>query len=217
VLSRLRAEQNQMYVLTDLAAGIAFGLCLVAVWTDNSDLLIPGMIFLSPVVMLVMRVVCEDWFDRSFFDPRVMSFGFIVGDTVLLPIVLFMAGSGWQELPSTGWHHSVWFALVCVMIGQVAGWVFRRFIDGPRYIQAGAAEALISPTKWWHDRAVLPVVTAGLAWLLIPLWVIGGSSFTRPAFVFLALFGGALIIDAIIKPDPTRQHPRWDPVQFDVA
>jgi len=217
VLSLLRSEQNQMYVLTDLAAGLAFGLGIGAVQTDNSDWLIPGMIFFSPVVMLVIRVMCEDWFDWSFFNPQVMSFGFVVGDTILLPITLFTAGSGWQDLPTTGWHRSEWFVLACAAIGVLASVVFRRFIDGPRYVQAGVASALISPSKWWHDRAVMIVVTALLAWLLIPLWVIGGSDFTRPAFVFLALFGAAIIIDAIIKPDPTRQHPKWDPVRFDVA
>jgi hypothetical protein len=223
-----------MYILTDIGAGVALGLAFVAVRTDNSDWLMPGMIFFSPVVMLVARVMCEDWFDRSFFNPRVMSFGFIVGDTVLLPIALFMAGTGWQDLPSTGWHRSEWFALNCIAIGVLSSELFCRFIDGPRYVQADVASkpispsswwhdraevasALISPTKWWHDRAVMTVVTTMFAWLLIPLWVIGGSDFTRPAFVFLALFGGTLIIDTIIKPDPARQHPKWDPVRFDVA
>ena len=217
VLSRLFSDQNQMYMATGMAAVMIYAVGIGVVINGTPGLLFLGMVVFSPVAMGLLRWIYEDWFDRSFFNPHVMSFGFVIGDTLLLPTALVMAGWGWQDLPATGWHRSVWFVLACAAIGVLAATVFRYVIDGPRYAEACVASALLSPTKVWHDWAVMPVVVAGFTWLLVPLWAMGGSSFTRPALVFLALFGAALIIDAIVKPDPTRQHPRWDPVRFDVA
>lgn len=104
--------------------------------------------------------------------------------------------------------------LVAALIGVVAAIGFRK-IDGKRYINAGVPEALLSPTKLWHDWVVMPVVTAWLIWLVVPQLFMGSSGFPMVTVMFLALFGGLLVIDAALKPDPVYQHPRWDPVRFE--
>jgi hypothetical protein len=203
-----------MYVANGLAALLLFVAGIVAVRNGHEELLFPGMIVLSPVAMLLLRWWYEDGLDRSFFNPLVMSWGFILGDTVILPVVLLFGGLGWQDLPN-GWRQSasLWFAAACALIGLAVAVVF-RLVDGRRYVDAGVPTALLSPTKVWHDWVVMPVTVAGLCWLLIPQVYFGGSTFTRPAFVFMGLFGLTLLLDAITKPDPAAQHPQWDSVRF---
>lgn len=217
LLKHMLSAQNKLYESAASALVVTYILAVTATWSGRSELLLFGMVLLSPVAMLVLRVFAEDWFDRSFFNPRVMSLSFVFGDLVLLPICLFMAGSGWNELPDSGWHRTWWFASGCWSVGLLAACAFRT-VDGSRYVTAGVESALISPTKVWHDWVVIPVVTAALLWLLVPQAFIGGSTFTRPAVVFLVMFFIAVAIDNfIIKPDPARQHPEWDGDRFQVA
>ena len=214
MLERLLSAQNRLYGSVAIALVLTYLLAITVVWNGRASLLLPGMVLLSPVAMLLLRIYPENWFDRSFFNPHVMSLSFIMGDTVLLPISLTMAGSGWTELPETWWHNTWWFATGCWGVGLLAGCAF-RLMDGSRYVQAGVESALASPTKVWHDWVVIPVVTAVFLWTLLPQAIIGGSMFIRPAMVFLGMFLIAVAIDNfIIKPDPALQHPEWDEERF---
>lgn len=208
------SRQNQLYQASCLAAVSLFIGGIVAVRTGHEQLLLPGMVVLSPVATLLLRWLYEDRLEWSFFNPMVTSWKFVLGDAVMLPITLLLAASGWQELPA-GWYQSSWFAVMCGMIGLTVAVGLRR-LDSRRYIDADVPSALISPTKVWHDLVVMPVAVGLLSWLLIPQFF-GASGFTRPAFVFLGMFGCAVLLDAITKPDPAGQHPQWDPIRFEAA
>lgn len=100
----MKPSQSNMYAAIVFAVIAAYLAGLLVVLQGNGGLLLIGMVLLSPVAMAVLRWWWEDRFDRSFFNPHVMSFGFVLGDTVVLPIALTTAQFGWAELPATGWH-----------------------------------------------------------------------------------------------------------------
>ena len=121
MLERLLSAQNRLYGSVAIAVVLTYLLAITVVWNGRASLLLPGMVLLSPVAMLLLRIYPENWFARSFFNPHVMSLSFIMGDTVLLPISLTMAGTGWAELPETWWHETWWFATGCWGVGLLAG------------------------------------------------------------------------------------------------
>lgn len=205
--------QRTMYVVFAAAAVMFYINGIVAVESGWWGLLFPGMLVISPVMMALLRIGFEGPLDRSFFNPRVMSWAFVVGDFMILPLALWFAGRGRHDV-SVSAMSSLISMLICAGIGVFAMLVFRK-VDGNRYRSAGWASSLSSPTKVWHDCVVMPVVVALLLWMLIPQFIWGGSGDTVLSIVFLAIFGFLVGADAWEAPDPRLQHPKWDTVRFE--
>ena len=176
-----------------------------------------GMVVVSPVAMSVLRYCYEFPFDLSgFFKPSVMSWGFVVGDTVVLPLALWFATRGHGNIPSASWGYDIRFAAASIVTGLAVVAGFRK-IDGERYVQAGVPTALYSPTKVWHDIVVMSVVVTLFVWLLVPQIMGTWSDETAVAITMLTAFGALIVVDGLRPPDPAKQHPNWDTRRFHVA
>lgn len=188
-----------------------------AVTSGYGSTLAIGMVVISPVVMSVLRYCYEFPFDLAgFFKPSIMSWGFVVGDTLVLPLAVWFAVRGYENVPASSWGHSLWFAATSIVAGLVVIVGFRK-VDGGRYVQAGVPMALYSPTKVWHDIVVMAVVVTLFVWLLVPQVVGAWSDEMAVAIAMLAAFGALIVIDGLNPPDPTKQHPAWDTRRFRVA
>ena len=84
--------QPMLYLVAVVAALTFYLDGMVIVATGAAHWLPLGMLVLSPLMMLLLRIGFEGSFDWSFFDPRVMSWSFVVGDVLLLPLALWFAG-----------------------------------------------------------------------------------------------------------------------------
>lgn len=174
-----------------------------------------AMIVASPVTMAVLRVMYEQPFKltRDFINPFVMSWAFVVGDFLLLPLVLLLAVRGWG-----GYHAhlagSVTFLIVSLVLGYIAAAGF-TLVDGQRYVEAGVPTARFSPTKVWHDWAVVPGVVAALVWTLLPQIKEDSPIETFLAMFILLGFMVLIIVDEDHPVDPRRQHPAWNVDSFE--
>lgn len=216
----IRLAQPAMYACWVLALVMFFVVGMYVAGTMNPAFMAVGMFIISPVMMTALRESFEGPVRPSFFNPKVMSFGFVFGDFVILPIGFWFAARGWQSLTLTSAEFTTATALsagtgVATMIG------FMMF-DGARYRKAGWGASLLSPTKSWHDMVVMPVVSALTVWLMVPQ-IVAVVSFngrhgspesllyaTLSFGVFMALCGQ----DMRTPPDPRHQHYRWNPKKF---
>ncbi len=209
-----------MYLLFYVAAVSLFLAGVAATEHGLWALLQPGMLVVSPVMMVLLRRIFEGAVQRSFFEPKTMSWSFVVGDFIVLPSVFWFAGRGWQGITLTDGENGM-MKVVAIVVGILAIVGFRS-LDGARYRAVGWESALKSPTKVWHDFVVMPVVVALLFWLLVPqvvLQLTDGDRIDGPgnmaiALLLLAGFVVLVAMDGMNQPDPTRQHYRWDPKRF---
>lgn len=215
-----RNAQRYMYLLFYMAAVSLFWSGVAAVEQGLWWLLPIGLVVVSPIMMALLRRIFEGPLDQSFFDPKLMSWSFVLGDVIVLPYVLWFAGRGWQDIRLTdGENGMMLLASIVVAILAIVGF---RYLDGARYRSVGWESALKSPTKVWHDFVVMSVVTALLFWLLVPQVVLqltdgeraGGAGNMVAALVFLAFFIVLIAVDGLNPPNPKHQHYRWDPKRF---
>lgn len=168
-------------------------------------------ILLSPVAMLVLRLVLEGGRPSGMLDLRTQSWAFLVGDTIFLPLALVFAALGQRVLATNStdpsWYRSIWWLVASLAIGLVAAYVFRNVLDAPNYVSAGAADLLQSPTKIWHDLVVYPAIAGGLVYLATPLVIHDFSGF---GWVVVACLGGWLalgVLDGLRGLNPRDLHP----------
>lgn len=207
--------QIGIYLMSLMGAAF-FYFVLTAVAVNAWWWLAPFMMLIaSPVAMAILRVMYEAPFKltRDFVNPLVMSRAFVFGDFVLLPLVLLFAVRGWS-----GYHShlagSMWFLFGCLAFGYAAAAGF-ALIDGQRYINAGVPTARFSPTKVWHDWAVMPGVVAAFVWTLLPQIKEDSPVETYIALMGLLWFVVLVMIDNDRPVDPRRQHPAWDVSTFE--
>lgn len=206
------------FYLGSLIGASAFFFVVTSMITEGLWWLPPAaMVIMSPAAMAFLRVWYEEPFKltRDFVDPLVMSRAFVFGDFVFLPLVLLFAARGWSEyhsflVDSTG------FLFACLAFGYMAAAAF-VLVDGPRYVKAGVPSARFSPTKVWHDWAVMPGVVAILVWVLLPQIKQDSPIETMVAVLFLLCFGLLVIMDAKSPVNPRGQHPAWDVANFETA
>ena len=212
--------QRYMYPLFYMTAVTTFFAAILVVEAGLWGFLFPGMLLLSPVMMAALRRLFEGPLTREFFTPRVMSWCFVVGDTVLLPSALWFAGRAWQDVVMTE-SEQFRTMLVALLVGILSIFGFRH-LDGARYRSVGWSSALKSPTKVWHDCVVMPVTVAVFFWLLLPQIILrlndtgraGGTGDFVIACLFLAVFLVLVAKDGLNPPDPRKQHPKWDTKRF---
>lgn len=208
-----RFAQPVLYVMI-AASAVIFYLCgIVAALSGWWLLLALGMLLISPVMMALLRVGFEGPVDRPFVDPHDMSWAFVAGDGVLLPLALMFAAHGWLKVDLTA-HELLLATLIYPVVGIGVAVGFRSF-DGARYRSVGWASALVSPTKLWHDFVVVPVVVSLMMWLLVPQLLTGPTGDTYLTVIVLVSFIGLVAVDGVNPPDPRRQHTRWDPRRFE--
>lgn len=207
--------QPGMYLAALGSGGLFFLLSAGAVANGWWWVLLPVMLFISPVCMAVLRLTYERPFGltRNFVNPRVMSRGFVYGDFILLPIALMFGAKPWSELHGTQ-QNPIGFLIVSMCIGLLLAMAF-AFFDGKRYVKAGVPSARFSPTKVWHDWAVVPGVTALFFWVVTTQT----KPITNPLDMVICVisllgFLAALMYDFDHPVDPRLQHPEWDTAEF---
>ncbi|MGB3946279.1 MAG: hypothetical protein WBK76_05615 [Candidatus Saccharimonadales bacterium] len=208
-----RFAQPLLYLTASLAAVMFYINGMLLTEAGQIYWLPIGMLLISPLMMALLRIAFEGPLTRSFFDPRTMSWSFVVGDLLLLPAALWFAGLGWRQLDLSAQTKLV-SAGTYVAAGIIVMVMFRK-LDGDRYREAGCSLSLKSPTKVWHDCVVMPVVVALGMWLLAPQLLMERSWYTVVAVVLLGGFFLLNLIDALNQPDPRRQHPLWDTTRFE--
>lgn len=165
-------------------------------------------IVLSPFMMLVLRVTAEHGKPNGLLNPKIQSWAFLFGDSIALPVA-FGAAASWGHDASGLWSQGIGIFVSLVTAAVISGG-FRHF-DAQRYRASGNADRLLSPTKWWHDFVVYPILVTILVYLGIPVLVHHfGSVHCWLMLAGIAAWLAFGVIDiTIIKPDPARQHPRW--------
>ncbi len=209
----LRYQRQWFMTIASIGGVVVFfllGLVLVATGDDWWMLIIPCAWLFSPGVMALLRLCYEKPFGSSwdFMNPNVMSWSFVLGDFLCLPFAAYFAGFGLKEsLPKVA--GSPIFIAICLMVGYAVAAIF-VMLDGRRYIKADVPSARFSPSKVWHDWAVVPGWTSLLVWLIYPQ--LGSVS---PWVLFnLTLFGIFVVLDLLMPVDPRKQHPEWNPAKF---
>lgn len=218
----------QMVLVACVAVSVTFAYGIGVVWVlqDRPLTGAAGVIFFSPVMMLILRFIelirlegAEKRIGRALqmFNPRRQSWAFMFGDTFVLSFAMIALTNGWESVPASSWFHSTRWALIAVWIGVVLSLVF-MMIDRQRYVNRGIEAALISPTKIWHDMAVFPVVLSLLIFSGVPQ-IMGNWSFhTVVALVAITVFtglcGADMVRDKRETLDPADQHLCWDPIGF---
>lgn len=157
-------------------------------------------------MMLILRVTVEYGKPAGLFYPKTQSWAFLFGDSIAVPVA-FGAAAMYPYTSSLSRGTKIAFA---VGIAFCACILFRR-TDSERYRKSGNTDRLLSPTKLWHDFVVYPLLTAVLVFQGLPVLV---SRFgTTECWLVLAgvtVWGMLGLVDlVIIKPDPAKQHPRW--------
>jgi len=209
--------QSLMYLAFFMVAVASFFGGTAAVEAGAWPLLSTGMFVLAVIGTASLRFFPEKTLDRSFLDPYVMSWAFVIGGSFVVPTVLWFAGRGRSTASLTSEEQGRTL-LASIAIGVIVMIVFRRF-DSERYESVGWGSALWSPSKVWVDFVVVPVASAMVAWLMLPQLVLrllgeperagtGGDTFIASLFLLVVL--AMVVIDAINPPDPRRQHCRWN-------
>lgn len=206
------------FYLGSLMGAAAFFFVVTSVTMEGLWWLPPlAMVIMSPAAMAFLRVWYEEPFKltRDFVNPLVMSRAFVYGDFVLLPLALLFAARGWDEYHA---HlaDSTLFQFGYLALGYLAAVAF-ALVDGPRYVKAGVSSARFSPTKVWHDWAVMPSVVAVIVWMLMSQIKPNVLVETLVAALFLLCFGLLVVMDAKSPVDPRRQHPAWDVANFEAV
>ena len=206
------SKQALMYVMFGVAALLAYavGVALIVSPRSATWLLLTLPIVVSPGAMALLRLKVERVPLDTAASPRTQSWAFMFGDSIFLPTALFAIGMGHHHVPAgffTGW---LW-TLLALVIGAGAGLGF-HVMDSGGYRSTGAADALVAPTKIWHDFVVYPV--------LFGLLLMGGVPMLLPnawsPWTIVALTGilGWLVLGLVCDQkrslNPLDMHPRWD-------
>lgn len=210
-------KQLCLYVVAAGMALLTYLYGVIAVMLGWWWLMLPAALVLSPGIMALLRVVFERPFGLTgFTNPRVMSYSYVVGGFVLLPLALSFAAFGWTSISTVGWHYNMrffWTAFACGVLVAVV--IF--MIDGRRYKLGSVPTARRSPTKVWHDWAVTPSLAALFVWLLAPQLASEWTDAVVVSLMCLASFAAIVAYDAVVPPIPALQHPVWDSQEFEVV
>lgn len=160
---------------------------------------------------------------KSVFSHKTQAWSFLYGDTLILPLAFALAAGRWHEAASYR-TVSVWWFVLCLVVGLLVGYGFHYKMETPGYTKAGFAESLNSPTKLFHDFVTYPALFGGLLFALGPL-IVGPEWPSQVNFhtvAILALVGCWAFVG--MKWDSERAqkglipwgHPRFDLDQLSV-
>lgn len=166
-------------------------------------------IILSSVVMVMLRVTLEYGRPSGLLHPKTQSWAFLFGDTIVLPITFGVTAVLWSRGSPEVWSRNMGL-LISAAIAVVVSGAF-RYGDAKRYRSSQNADRLRAPTKLWHDLVVYPVLVMALVYFGIPALIVHfGSTECWLMLGGLALWLVLGLIDVfMIKPNPAKQHPRW--------
>lgn len=170
----------------------------------------------SPLPLLFLRFVLEDGTPAVSFDLSTQSWALLLGDVFFLPAAMATVAYGQQFVPAESMFRSWQWLVVCVAAGLAAGFAFHFLMEVKAYTDAGWAEALMAPTKLFHDFVSYPFLFGALLYLGIPVlahqfWWIGAAGLAG-----VLLWGAAAFHDATKPPRPQDLHPLWDTENFSV-
>jgi hypothetical protein len=209
-------SQLRMYNIFFMAAILALMGGVMAVELGLWPLLMVGMQVMTLGITALLRLWPERSLDRSFIDPAVMSYAFVLGGGAVLPFALWFAGRGRMNTVLTS-SEEAWMTLSSLVAALVVMAMFYR-VDSQRYYDANWQDALTSPSKVWINFVIVPVSSAMFTWLLAPQIVlrvidperVGAFGDTFIALLLMAPFVGFLVYDKMNPPDPKKQHIRWN-------
>lgn len=210
------SKQARMYVVFAAVAVAAyiFGMALLFAPSRYSWMLFVLPIVVSPVSMAVMCTKMERLPISTAGGYRTQPWSFMYGDSIFLPIALYAIGLGYRNIPD-GFFNSGWWAVLSLLAGVGAGVGF-HVMDSSSYRAQGAADALLAPTKIWHDLVVYPVLfdllfMGGIPQLLPNAW----SVWTLVALSGVVAWGVlGVYFDQKRQLNPFDTHPLWNAEQF---
>lgn len=207
-------QQPLMCAVALGSGGVFFVLAAAAVTEGWWWILFPAVLLMSPASMAGLRVYYEQPFKltRDFVNPRVMSWAFVLGDFVLLPLSLTLAAVGWGQAHSD-LVGSETFLFACLGFGYGLAIGFPQG-GTKRYRNAWFPTTRLSPSKVWHDWAFRPGVIALFVWVLVPQLSGEGTVALIASLFPLAVFMAAVSYDSTNPPNPRKQYPEWDPLNF---
>ena len=153
------------------------------------------------------------------FSPKISALQFLYGDSIFLPFALAMFAAALAHEHHSSWHVTIWWYVVAVVIGSLAGLVFHAH-DQKNY----DPERFNSPAKLVHDFTAYPLLLGGLVFLGVPALINGLAQLDWVALVIIVLgvvvgFGGwfwmGLLRDFKTGPDGRpllqleRLHIKW--------
>lgn len=166
----------------------------------------------SPIAMWHHATKYEGRSFREVFDLKIGSWAFLIGDTVVLPVMAVFITNTWHEEVSVNETLNPPLVLGCLAVGVIVGGLF-HWLDGNGYKAAGAGEALDSPTKITHDFCAYPVLFGGLIYGAIPLVQNWGSN-SWYAVGCLVAWLLLCVRDARAGLNLKLLHPRWSKLLF---
>lgn len=210
--------QRKFWLVTALWASSAYLLLVGSFWLSRDYPVIGSLLAVfaiyvaSPIAMWRSATKYERRSFREVFDLKIGSWAFLIGDTVVLPLMAVFMTSGWhEEVPVTTTVNPS-LVLGCLGVGVLVGGLF-HWLDGLNYKSAGAEEALDSPTKITHDFCAYPVLFGGLIYGAIPLvqnWGLNSWYAVGCLIAWLLLCAR----DAKANLNPKLLHPRWNKLLF---
>lgn len=172
----------------------------------------------SPIALYGLRFTLESDYQTRVFSLDLPNWAFVFGDTLVLPIVAFVAALGWRRLSKGAdvWYNSPNWLPFCMLVGVLAGIAF-HYSDTQAYAEAGAQLAMQSPSKLAHDFVAYPVIMGGLLYLGVPV-LMAKHLKTHWLVIILCVVIWCILayMGTVAGLDPKLLHPEWDPVLFEV-
>jgi len=204
---------NGFAMFIGVGAVVAFMLVAIFGTTGHSDVVVAVVLVMSPIMMAVINFF-EDGYLSNLFNPASQSWAFMFGDALGLTWALSWFASAWPSLPQ-GWFGGLDWALLCAVIGGLAGFGFHG-LDRVNYKKEDATAQLNTRSKWWHDFGIYTALFGGTILLTWPLlWADAQGVLPDAAegqFYWgcagLGLWVACAVADATFhKLDPKKLHP----------
>lgn len=172
-----------------------------------------AVLLASPLLLVVLGVLLEGRNPGDVLNVRNGSWAFVLGDSIALTAAAAFASIAWRAIPHQGWIVSWWWTALSGLIGLMAGVAF-HLMDRSGYINAGAGDRVLSPTKLAHDFVAYPVLFGGLVCIGVPL-LLHWSWHTWAILGCVGLWLVFVVRDGVFANlNPFELHPAWDSVLF---